>query len=482
MKKIALLITALSLFSCNDDYDINRDPDNLADAPMSVQLPAGIAGLAGAQGGYYALIGGFWSQFFTQANNSSQYKNLDDYSAGTNDFQAGWAAMYDAFTDIKTVKAKALAEGNWNYYLIASVLEVQGSQIMTDMYDDIPYQESNNPQILQPRFNSGQETYDLMVSNLKDALSRDLSASAGLAPGNDDFIFGGDMDNWTAYANTLLLKLYMRQTEARPTVAQEGIQALLSSGVAFLDTDAAMTQFEDAPNRSNPLFETDRRQLNTKTNLRASTTLFSFLTSNGDDRREHFYQPNENGNPWVSLNQGDFNNTGVNAGNVAVIALSATMPLYFMSREESLFLQAEALERYAGGVGAQAAYEAAVTENFAKWGEDATALLAGDYAYPVAGSFQDKLKAIITQKWVASFPGNGFESFFEQNRTGYPAISAVPQTSGSYEPGEFAYSVNGVTGDGNFPRRFVYPNSVKSRNANAPALDPVTTPVWWDVN
>jgi hypothetical protein len=492
MKKIFIAVAAIALFtSCGDDYfDINRDPDDLdaANAALSTELPAGIAGLAGAEGSWYALVGGFWSQFWTQSNTSNQYKEIDDYSIGTLDYNLGWTAMYDALGDIRNIKRKAEAAENWNYYLIATVLETQGSQFMADFYDQVPYSEANNVNILTPAFDSGSAIYDAMAENLQLALSKDLSASQGEIPAADDFLFYKDpvtnlpvptdvqMAHWTELANTMLLKVYMRQTEARPSVAAAGITALITSGAPFLDMDAAMTQFEDAPDRSNPLFETDRRQLNTTVNLRASTTLFSYLDANNDPRIDEYYNP---GNP---LNQGDFNNT-VAGASIAVVKLSATTPVYFMSREESLFLQAEALERYAAGAGAKEKYDAGVIENMSKWGFTGTSFVAGGgaYEYPSGGTFTDKLKAIITQKWVASFPGNGFESFFEQNRTGFPLISSVPQTADSYVPGELSYSVNGTTG-GVFPRRMVFPENVTSVNDNAPALIDLTVPVWWDVN
>lgn len=481
MKKIfaTLAVTALFL-SCSDkDFDINSDPDKLTpdEVALKSELPAGIVGLAGAQGSYYALIGGFWAQHFTQGNSSNQYKEIDDYSIGTNDYTGGYGAMFDALGDIRNVKKLAETQENWNYYLIASVLEAQANQILVDFYDQIPYTEANRaPEIMQPMFENGDAVYDQMVASLKDALSRDLSASLGSAPAADDLVFGGDMANWTAYGNSLLLKLYLRQTEARPAVASAGIAELLNSGATFLDDDAAMTQFENAPDRSNPLYETDRRQLNTTVNIRASKTLFSYLDENNDPRMADYY------NAGGPLNQGDFNNTGAQT-SYAVIKLSATTPVYFMSREESLFLQAEALERYAGGAGAKVAYDTAVGEMFSKYGYSGADFTApgGAYEYPSGGSLQDKIKAIIMQKWTSLFPGNGFEGFFEQNRTGYPEISPVPQTSESYVAGEFSYSVNGTTG-GNFPKRLVFPSTVTSTNQNAPTLVPVTTPVWWDVN
>jgi len=479
MKKfiISVLVLSAVFTGCSTDLDINRDPDFLDPdaAPLSAILPAGIAGLAGSEGSSYAIIGGFWSQYWTQSNLANQYRDIDNYTIGTADYNFAWNGMYDALGDIRNVKKRALAEGNWNYYLIASVLEVQGSQILTDLYGSIPYKQANNQEILEPAFNSGQEVYDFMIQDLNDALSRDLSASVGSAPANDDYIFGGNMENWVKFANTLKLKIYIRQTESsRASIANAGIAELLSSGVEFLDVDAALTQFEDAPNSSNPLYEFNNRQLNVATNLRMSTTLSSFLTSNGDPRRDEYYTA---GN---ALNQGDYTST---AGNIAVVNNSATAPVFFLSKEESLFLQAEAVERNGTGSG-KAFYDEAVATNLARYEDadgnplSATTLLAGPYAYPTGGSFADKLTAIITQKWVANFPGNGFESFLEQNRTGIPAISNVPQSDAAYVPGQLAYSVNGPAGNA-FPRRLVYPLSERNSNTNAPALVPLTTPVWW---
>lgn len=477
MKKFIFSILTLSsvVISCNTDLDINNNPDNLDpnNAPLSAQLPAGIVGLVGSEGAGMAIFGGFWSQYWTQSNAANQFKDIDNYSAGTADYNFIWNGMYDALGDIRNVKRRALAEQNWNYYLIATTLEVQASQILTDMYGDIPYKEASLSSNLTPHFNTGQEVYDFMIEDLNDALSRNLSASVGPIPANDDLIFQGDMDNWTAFANTLKLKIYMRQTESsRSAIADAGITALLGSGVDFLTVDASMDQFVDEINQSNPLYEYVIRRLNVATNLRMSRTLSSFLIDNSDARKGAYY------NAGNALNQGDFNSTA-GAGTIATVKLSATTPVLLLSKEESLFLQAEAAERYSGGAGAKALYDAAVTANFARYSLTPGALLTGAYAYPTAGTFDQKLEAIIVQKWIASFPGNGFEAFFETNRTGYPRTSAVPQSSGSYVSGQLAYSVEGSTAN-LFPKRIVYPLSERNANPNTPALVPITTPVWWD--
>lgn len=459
MKKFIFSLLTLSVVftSCNTDLDINRNPDNLDpnDAELSAQLPAAIVGLAGSEGAGMAIFGGFWAQYWTQSNTANQFKDIDNYSAGTADYNFIWNGMFDALGDVRNIKRRALAEGNWNYYLIATTLEVQASQLLTDFYGDIPYEEASQSSNLTPHFNTGEEVYDLMIADLNDALSRDLSTSTGALPDNHDLIFQGDMDKWTAFANTLKLKVYMRQTNSsRAALALTGLTDLLASGVDFLDEDAGIDVFIDEVNQSNPLYEYIERKLNVSTNLRASNTLFSYLTANGDTRKPFYY---EAGN---ALAQGDYNSA---ASNIAVVNLHAETPVYFMTREESLFLQAEAeLRVNGGGAASQALYDAAVTENFSRYG--LAPILTGNYAYPVAGTFDQQLQAIITQKWIAAFPGNGFEAFFDQNRTGYPTLS---------------YSVTGSTA-GLFPKRIQYPLSERNANPNSPALVPITTPVWWD--
>ena len=410
MKKTISLIAFITvLISCNTELDINTNPDSLdpSNAPLSAQLPAGITGIVGPEGAGMAIFGGFWSQFWTQSNGANQFKDIDNYSAGTADYNFIWDSMFDGLGDIRNVKRKALAEGNWNYYLIATTLEVQASQILTDMYGDIPYKEANNSSITSPKFNTGQEVYAYMIEDLDDALSKNLSESFGEVPGNDDLIFGGNMQNWKKFANTLKLKIYIRQTNSsNATAANAAITQMLNDNVEFLSVDASMTQFVDEINQSNPLFEYIERRLNVATNLRMSRTLSSFLDENSDSRKTKYY---EAGN---ALNQGDYTN-GVGSGTIAIVNLKATTPVLLMSKEESLFLQSEAKLRNNDTTSAKNLYEAAVNSNFSRYNLSGSSYLTGVYAFPDAGTFEEKLETLITQKWIASFPGNGYESFFE---------------------------------------------------------------------
>jgi len=511
MKKIILSILILStiFIGCSPDLDINKDPDLLTPdtTPLSSQLPAGIIGIVGAEGGIMSIIGGFWSQYYSQSSGANQFRNIDSYTVTTNDYNYAWTSMYDGLSDIKTVQRKALAEGNWNYYLIATTLYVQASQIMTDFYGDIPYTEACNPKILTPKFNTGQEVYDLMIKDLNDALSKNLTTSKGIVPGKDDFIFLGNMENWKKFANTLKLKIYIRQSEKNKAVSDAGIAALLvDPSVSFLDTDAAESNFIGSPNYENPLFEYNYK-LNVRTNMRMSRTLGQYLTDNNDPRKDPFvYWNPSTASPklYVFQDQGNYDvnpslgyakgpttasvpaviyNSSKTTSDPAGIYDGSKKPVYLLSREESLFLQAEALERT--GKSGKEKYDAAIIENFKKNGlavATANTFINGVYAYPTTGTFDQKLEAIIVQKWVASFPENGFEAFFEKNRTDYPRTSLVAQNVSSYKGGQFAFSASPdvVLPYGTFPKRIPYPLSERSYNANTPKLLDVSIKIWWN--
>jgi len=156
-----------------------------------------------------------------------------------------------------------------------------------------------------------------------------------------------------------------------------------------------------------------------------------------------------------------------------------------------LFLQAEAQARF--GSGAKALYDEAVKTNFSKYSDIVTSVTipldgssyvapGGAYEYPTSGTLEQKIEAIITQKWVAGFPGNGFEAFFDKNRTGYPKTSLVAQTDPSYIPGQLVYSLAGATEGKKFPKRIVYPQEETNTNTSSPALIKITEPVWWAKN
>ncbi len=486
--KISLIFLLVILIAsgCKKTLDINHDPNNpsLETGTPKIVFPVSVMGVAGIEGGDIAILGGILGEYVTQAAAASQYKTIDQYDLKTTDLNRQYNTLYSyGLKNLQFVIDKSKAREDWNFFLMGTVMKAYATALLVDIYDQVPYSEAlQGAGNLTPKFDDGYSIYKSLLDNIDSALSKDFTARTAIdlratGEGNIDIVFGGDIEKWKQFANTLELKLYLRMINAKPAEAQAGIEALYARNAKFLAEDAKVTGFTDNPSLSNPLFEQNIRQLNTgKSNLVASQTFVSFLKLHNDPRLADYFAPGATG-----LDQGDYLNTSTAALTTTILKQSPLDPVVFLSEAESYFLQAEARERYFGGAGTKALYDQGVLAAFTAEGEDGSSFIApgGDYAFP-SGLLNQNIEAIIVQKW-ASFPyGVHFiEGWFERNRTGFPKSSTVYSTDLSYVPGEFVVSKNSILPPGQFPKRLVFPDTERSTNPNTPAQVPITTPVWW---
>lgn len=484
INKKTILFGLLSLLllatACKKALDINQDPNNpsLDQGNPRLVLPAAVMATAGMVGGDIAILGGIWSQYVTQSALANQYKFIDAYDVKSTDLNGQYIGLFTGgLKNYQFVIDKARDEQDWNFYLMAEVMKAYTAGLLVDLYDKIPYTEAlNGSSNLNPHFDNGDAIYADLIAGIDSALSKDFTASTNTVPGTSDLIFAGDMDKWKRFANTVELKLYLRMVNANASAAQAGVEKLYTNGATFLETDAGVFGFSDAPGQSNPLYEQNIRQLNTPNNLRASRTFVSWLEENNDPRIVSYFGTNAPN----SIHQGDYLGTDPAYQSAAVFVQLPTDPVIFLSAAESFFLQAEARERYFSGDQAESLYDQGVLAAFASVGQDGTSFVTGVYKYPTGGSPEEKIEAIAMQKW-ASFPyGVHFiEGFLEKQRTDFPRTSPVYSTNASYVPGQFVVSKNSVLPPGQLPRRLAYPDVEVSRNSNTPELIPITTPVWW---
>jgi hypothetical protein len=484
MKKLLFIFIAGSIIlsGCKRQLDINKDPSK-PEVPMGspgLVFPSAVMSTAGSVGGDLTIIGGIWAQYYTQANASNQYKTIDAYNLQNTDYNQSYTELFSgAMSDYQYVLDKSGESGDWMYFLMATVMKAYTVQVLVDLYDKIPYSEAlQSTGNLNPAFDEGSAIYADLLKKIDEALSKDFTLKTNTLPGAQDLIFKGDLDKWKAFANTLKLKMYLRMVNAKPAEAEAGIKKLYSDGAKFLDVDAAVTGFSSTPDKQNPFYAYNVFRLNTTTNLRASKTFTTWLSAKNDPRIVSYF----GGRSPIAMHQGDFTSTDPTYGSAAVFVQSATDPVHFISLAESYFLQAEARARYFAGNEAQSLYNSGVLAAFSALGYNGTAFVdpGGIYEYPVSGTLEQKIEAIIVQKWASLAYGcHSLEAFFEKNRTGYPRTSPVYSKDLNYIPGQIVYSINGVTGAGKFPKRLVYPNVERSRNKNTPAEVPITTPVWW---
>ena len=258
MKKIlAISLTLLMLFTvgCEKFLDINHDPNNPETSTVQLVFPAAVTSTMYYLGSYGQMLGEIWAQHWTSDANAPQYQGEDSYNvtAGDYNYDIGiWRGLYAGpLMDYEWVRNTAMENQNWTYYLMATVMQCYTYQVLADLWEDIPVHEAL--QGFPPNYDMGSNVYDTLIARIDFALSKDLNAETCETPEEDDLIFNGDMDKWVKLANTLKLKIYLREADARPDVAQAGISALYSSGANFIDEDVVYDEFIDQSGKDNPM-------------------------------------------------------------------------------------------------------------------------------------------------------------------------------------------------------------------------------------
>lgn len=478
-----LFASSVGVTGCEDFLDVNDDPNNPPTSTPALTLPAGFGELAYVLGNQFQFLGNFFAQHWTQAGAANQYCDLELYQLTSADYDDRvWGELYaGALNDFRYVAEQANEAGNSNTAAVAEIMEAYTLQVITDAWGDVPFSSSlEGLDNLNPEYQSQQEIYDGLITRLNEAIAKIDASAAG--PGSEDIVYSGNMDLWRRFANTLKLRIYLRQAYVRPDVAQAGVQQLYAEGAEFLGMgETAAVQFADQTQNRNPFYQT-QVVFRGGVDVVASNTALNYLLETDDPRINEFYAPAQTGanaGNFIGVDQGvecTPDRSGGQANTVskpgpAVASPSTAVP--FITAAESYFLQAEAVARgWTNGIGdASELYAQGITASFDYLGEDVAevpALLAQDtVAYPVGVPVEDQVNQIITQKWLSFNGVQGFEAWTEYRRTGYPSF---------IEPSEAS-----TLGADLIPKRILYPNTESIRNESYPGLKEIDVPVWWDV-
>jgi hypothetical protein len=525
-----LAIGTLFAGSCKKFLDVNTNP-NIANNPgVELVLPSAQVAIAHVVGGQFQINGSFWAQYWTQSPLANQYKQYDQNQPSSDNYNTSWRLLYaSALTDLNYVYNTSSKKNNKQYMAVAGLLTAYTFQVITDAWGDAPYKEALKALdvdggIVSPAYDAQSAIYDGIVTKIDECLAL-IDENAPIQPGGDDLMYGGDMNKWRIFGNTLKLKVALRLSEINPAKSQAIITSISTdptfNGFIMSASEEAKISFSTSGGSQNPLYSEIVGVGNTQ-NIYGSKTCIDSLNSNFDPRAYIFYNPTASG--VVGIAQGDFNNAATAAGKSIASHYvgaeanndeSGAAPVKFISVYESLFLQAEATARgWLIGAGTdQELFEAGIAESFKAYltdadveeiirdslpgelnefvvnldyaiyryihGDTVTGYLGGDTvantnlpasnwgSYPAAGTTQEKIRHIVTQKWFSMCGNQGFEAWTEWRRTGYPDFLVT--------------SVNSLIGASK-PVRFIYPTEEINLNANFPGVKQVTQKMWWDAN
>ena len=244
MKKILYIALCAIIFaSCSDKIyeEINTDPTKAAQVNPASQLTYSELQIFGDMN--YVDVHRLYTYAFTQhlmgcwntTNYGGQHR-MDD-----NEMSRPWNNLYpgamrnltDAIEQTRNVPEQV------NVHAALRIFRVYIGSLLTDYYGDVPFSEAGLGYIsgnTQPKYDTQEDLYRLFFSELKAAVALfDINANSITS----DPMFGGNIEAWKTFANSLRLRYAMRLSDVLPELAKTEFAAAIADGVMSSAADDA---------------------------------------------------------------------------------------------------------------------------------------------------------------------------------------------------------------------------------------------------
>lgn len=530
-----MMALAVAAASCTANYDsINRNPYGVTDNEMQRDgyiISASLTGIAngvispdvnttqftecllgGTQGGYMAdANAGF-------ANTISNYNPTDNW---TNVFMKSDRIIPVIYTNYKQLHQVTTDEV---ILAVGDIVKVAAMHRVTDTYGPIPYTKIGDDGSIAVPYDSQEDVYKAMFEELDGAIETLTLNRTNNFSSNADPVYGGNVEKWIKFANSLKLRLAMRVSYGNQALAKEMAESAVKHEVGVFTSNDDNAKFGTWGNDGNPIRVAVR--YNKVTTHDDGTTcgtdagdshvaadIICYMNGYADPRRAAYFTKCE----WTGY---DYEYAGMRRGITIPVqttighkfsgfTLAATDPVCWMNAAEVAFLEAEAVAVFGfdmNGATAKELYEKGVELSFDQWGVSGAANYLADntsvptvytdpsgsntysevlstitVAWDDAATTAQKQERIITQKWIANWL-LGNEAWSDWRRTGYPTL--IPVSDEGNKSGGLVDSKKGA-------RRMAYPsdeavsNGENYQNAVSSLLggaDNMSTRLWFDCN
>lgn len=490
-----MVSAVLMLGACKKGFlDINDNPNNATNVKPALILTGALNNTAAytTGGSIFYSFAALWMNYWMTPGGVSGWYEERSYNFTTNwsGSTTLWGNLYDNLNDYASLEKQGKATGQNFFVAVAKTMKAWDYQYLVDFYGNVPYtQASKSVLFLNPKYDKAQAVYEDLAKQLDTAANLFKTATVSPSDVSADIYAKGDVKKWGKFANTLKLRILLRQSEipGREQYIRDEIAKITANGFGYIGTGEGMFNnpgYLNTSGKQNPFwgvygYAANGDKTASHTYMLASTYGMDFLKNNSDPRLGKFYSTVNDGagSSYVSLVWGqdvNFDQTLTTVSGIGKGVLKSfdqSQPI--MTDFESLFIQAEAAQRgYITG-SAQANYEAAVTANFVYLGltaADAATYLANQSVATWASN-TDKITLIIKQKWAAMNGTNDIEPWTDYRRLELPADMPI--------------SIASTVTTKKIPVRMLYPQREYNTNsANVIAegtINQFTTRIFWDV-
>ncbi|MNK31762.1 Starch-binding associating with outer membrane [compost metagenome] len=498
-KKLIYMFTVsavLLLGACKKGFlDINDNPNNATVVKPALVLTGALNNTAAytTGGSIFYSFAALWMNYWMTPGGVSGWYEERSYNFTTNwsGSTTLWANLYDNVNDYTYLETQSKASGQNFYVAIAKTMKAWDYQYLVDFYGNVPYtQASKSVAFLNPKYDKAQAIYEDLAKQLDTAANLFKTAAVSPADASADIYAKGDLKKWGRFANTLKLRILLRQSEipGRAQYIKDEIAKINANGFGYIGKGEGIANnpgYLNTAGKQNPFwavygYGVDGTKTASHGYMLASTYGLDFLQDNDDPRLGKFYTTVNDGagSTYVSLVWGqdvNFDQTLTTVSGIGKgILKSYDQSQPIMTDFESLFLQAEAAQRGYLTSSAETNYKAAVTANFVYLGlteADATTYLTDQAVAKWTGTDEEKMALIIKQKWAAMNGTNDIEPWTDYRRLELPADMPI--------------SIASTVTTKKIPVRMLYPQREYNTNsANVIAegtINQFTSRIFWDV-
>ncbi|RCR67757.1 SusD/RagB family nutrient-binding outer membrane lipoprotein [Larkinella punicea] len=228
----AAFILAMFLFSsCEEQLtELNENPNVVdpATANPNMLMPTVTTGLATS---YLGLGYGDIAGVVQHTQKDGWFGGHNHYDWTPND----WSNYYNLLRNNEFLYQRASELGFKFHQGVALTMKAYIFGLITDLWGDAPYTNAlkgnlSNDYIL-PTYDSQEVIYKGIIEDLKAASALFATGETTGYLTNYDVFYKGNAANWHKFANSLLLRYYMRISAKLPDVAKAGIESVYSSGI-----------------------------------------------------------------------------------------------------------------------------------------------------------------------------------------------------------------------------------------------------------
>jgi hypothetical protein len=198
--------------SCKKSWlDINSNPSALPYSTPDYLFTGAVNRVASQSLGPHEL-GSYWSGQWTYSNTYIISTTIFAYQFNNTNFNY-WDGWYDVLKDFQS--SIDLADQTGQPYMKgpAKVMKAYVMQQVVDCYGDAPFSDAlKGSASLAPKFDDQKTVYENLIKLLDEAIA-DLKANAFQPQGTAaDIVMKGNVTNWVRFANSLKLRILIRQS------------------------------------------------------------------------------------------------------------------------------------------------------------------------------------------------------------------------------------------------------------------------------